>query len=89
MTQVEALREMFLMASSDVFRVVREILGPARLAGVAVLLRSYLKIVVSIGIVNRKLAVMLCVYGIKIRVRDRSMRDRRLLRDCYKLINES
>ena len=36
MTQVEALREMFLMASSDVFRVVREILGPARLAGVTV-----------------------------------------------------
>ena len=77
------------MASSDVFRVVREILGPARLTGVAVLLKSRLKIVVSIGIVNRKLVVMLCVYGIKIGVRDRSMRDRRSLRDRYELINES
>ena len=77
------------MASSDVFRVVREILGPARLVEVAVLLKSRLKIVVSIGIVNRKLAVIYLFMGFKTGVRDCSMRDRRSLRDRYELINES
>ena len=87
----------WLLATEEVFILFLEslLLGCYELFGFLVLmvhnylLKSKSKIAVSIGIVNRKLAVMLCVYGIKIGVRDCSMRDRRSLRDRYELINES